>query len=208
MPYAATHKAETRARIVQSARRLFNRHGFTEVSIDEIMSAAGLTRGGFYNHFATKEELYAEAVTQILSCNPTENWDDLKVDFDVEGSEVARDIINAYLSRRHLNDIDGLCPMIALPSDVARGGQALKAAYREVLNGMVEMFSNRMNGGRRAPRERALSVATLCVGGMVLARAVDDDGLADEIREAARNLALEIAGLEGDEAAVAVQAAE
>ncbi len=52
MPYAATHKAETRARIVQSARRLFNRHGFTEVSIDEIMSAAGLTRGGFYNHFA------------------------------------------------------------------------------------------------------------------------------------------------------------
>ncbi len=147
-------------------------------------------------------------MTQILSCNPTENWDDLKVDFDVEGSDVARDIINAYLSRRHLNDIDGLCPMIALPSDVARGGQALKAAYREVLNGMVEMFSNRMNGGRRAPRERALSVATLCVGGMVLARAVDDDGLADEIREAARNLALEIAGLEGDEATVAVQAAE
>ena len=69
MPYSANHKAETRARIVESARALFNRHGFTEVSIDEIMASAGLTRGGFYNHFKTKDELYAEAVTQILECN-------------------------------------------------------------------------------------------------------------------------------------------
>jgi len=68
MPYTPAHKAETRKKIVESARRLFNRHGFTGVSIDEIMADAGLTRGGFYNHFNTKEELYAEVVQQVLSC--------------------------------------------------------------------------------------------------------------------------------------------
>ena len=61
MPYAAEHKQETRKRIVQSARRLFNRRGFAEVSIDEIMEHAGLTRGGFYKHFDAKEGLYQEA---------------------------------------------------------------------------------------------------------------------------------------------------
>jgi TetR/AcrR family transcriptional repressor of nem operon len=56
MPYSLTHKQETRERIVNSARRLFNRKGFTEVTIDEIMKHAGLTRGGFYRHFDTKEQ--------------------------------------------------------------------------------------------------------------------------------------------------------
>ena len=68
MPYTKEHKQRTREKIVDSARRLFNRHGFTGVSIDEIMADAGLTRGGFYNHFSTKEELYAEVVQQVLSC--------------------------------------------------------------------------------------------------------------------------------------------
>ena len=68
MPYTQEHKARTRERIVGSARRLFNRHGLTGVSIDEIMADAGLTRGGFYNHFDTKEDLYAEVVQQVLAC--------------------------------------------------------------------------------------------------------------------------------------------
>lgn len=64
MPYSPAHKARTRERIVESARHLFNRCGFAGVSIDEIMAEAGLTRGGFYNHFGAKEELYAEVVNE------------------------------------------------------------------------------------------------------------------------------------------------
>jgi TetR/AcrR family transcriptional regulator, transcriptional repressor for nem operon len=63
MPHPPHQKAETRKRILRSARRLFNRSGFAAVSIDDIMADAGLTRGGFYKHFGTKEELYAEAIT-------------------------------------------------------------------------------------------------------------------------------------------------
>lgn len=70
MPYSTEHKAHTRARIVAAARRLFNHRGFGQVSIDEIMAEAGLTRGGFYNHFRRKDDLYAEAITHVLRCEP------------------------------------------------------------------------------------------------------------------------------------------
>jgi len=70
MPYTAEHKARTRAKIVEGARVMFNRHGFEQVSIDDIMQHVGLTRGGFYNHFKSKDELYAEAVQSFTSCNP------------------------------------------------------------------------------------------------------------------------------------------
>ncbi|MEM7615189.1 MAG: TetR/AcrR family transcriptional regulator, partial [Pseudomonadota bacterium] len=67
MPYSPAHKAETRKRIVETARILFNREGFSNVSIDRIMEEVGLTRGGFYNHFRNKDELYAEAVASFLN---------------------------------------------------------------------------------------------------------------------------------------------
>ena len=66
MPYSPKHKRESREKILESARRLFNKKGFSEVSIDEVMENAGLTRGGFYRHFRDKDELYAEAVRRFL----------------------------------------------------------------------------------------------------------------------------------------------
>src|SRR5882757_4114334 len=70
MPYTPAHKARTRTRIVEGARGLFNRRGFEQVTIDDVMAEAGLTRGGFYNHFRSKNELYAEVVRSFSSCNP------------------------------------------------------------------------------------------------------------------------------------------
>src|SRR5438046_10747269 len=64
MPYPAGHRAETRGKIIQSARRLFNRHGFDNVSVQQIMSGAGLTHGGFYTYFRSKSSLY----TKVLGC--------------------------------------------------------------------------------------------------------------------------------------------
>ena len=197
MPYAPHHKQQTRERIVRSARRLFNRRGFTEVSIDEVMAEVGLTRGGFYSHFRTKEELYAEAITFILVDHPAQNWEG--VEFDVNGPALARTIVNAYLSDQHFEDVSQSCPLIALPSDVARAGDKVKAAYRQVLESMVGIFAARLaqdgNGHEAAlARQRALSVAALCIGGMVLARGIDDAAFGREIREAARMLALEAGG--------------
>ncbi len=200
MPYAAEHKQQTRARILDSARRLFNRRGLTEISIDEIMAGAGLTRGAFYAHFDSKEELYAEAILQFIRCTPPPDWQQRHVSVPSRGEALARRILAAYLSRDHLEDVEGSCPMIGLATDVARGGAAAKAAYREVLAMMVDLFAAHLAPapGATPPvddgRDRALAMAALCVGGMVLARAVDDPRTADDVRDAAHRHALAMAG--------------
>lgn len=186
MPYPPEHKEKTRLEILRSARTLFNQRGFSEVSIDEIMAGAGLTRGGFYAHFQTKDELYAEAVTLVLAEHPAENWDG--VDLKIAGPEIARSIVNAYLSKHHFEDVAGSCPLIALPSDVARGGPPVKKAFQQVLEAMVGLFATSFAGrGERSEdsRQQALALAALCVGGMVLARGVSDPALAENIRAAA-----------------------
>jgi TetR/AcrR family transcriptional regulator, transcriptional repressor for nem operon len=188
MPYAPEHKEQTRARIVECARRMFNRHGFEAVSIDQIMAGAGLTRGGFYHHFANKEELYSEAIASYARCNPTLN-------FAAPARQIALQMVNAYLSRQHLEDLDRHCPMIALPSDVARAGPAVRRTYEMLLSGMVGLFERGVDPADGDARQAALALAALCVGGMVLARTLEDDDLAGAIREAARRVALEVAGL-------------
>jgi AcrR family transcriptional regulator len=192
MPYAPEHKQETRERIVKSARRLFNRKGFAQATIDEIMADAGLTRGGFYRHFSTKEELCADAIRQFLCLHPPEPWQMKHVDACAEGPTLARMIVNAYLSREHFEDRDGSCPMAALPSDVARGGQAVKAAFRQVLNKMVGIFAANLT--EPEARQRALALVAICVGGMVVARAIDEPALVGEFREAARQSVPAITG--------------
>ncbi|WP_426664643.1 TetR/AcrR family transcriptional regulator [Rhodanobacter aciditrophus] len=187
MPYSADHKQRTRARIVECARMLFNRKGFTEVSIDEIMASAGLTRGGFYNHFRTKEELFVEAVAAYQEFNPLERWPGLDFDPQRCGSAFARQMVDAYLSREHLDDIEGHCPMIALPSDVARAGPGVKHAYRGLLERMAGLLARNADASvdAQAARRRGLALAALCVGGMVLARTIEDEAFREEIRAAA-----------------------
>ena len=192
MPYTAEHKDMTRVRIIESARKLFNHRGFTEVSIDEIMEGAGLTRGGFYNHFKTKDELYAEAITRVLMCNPIRDGEDEALDPAATPRELARHIIGSYLSRRHLEAVDAHCPLIALPSDVSRSGPRVKEAFQKVLESMIRVFEAGLDGRADESRRRALSISALCIGAMALARAIDDEGLVDEIRQSAMASALEL----------------
>src|SRR5262245_1566344 len=156
MPYTVQHKQETRERILRSARRLFNRKGFTEVTIDQIMAEAGLTHGGFYRHFATKEELYSEALLQFTCRNPPEEWQRKHVDPCADGASLARMIMNAYLSEEHLRDQDGSCPTLGLPSDVSRSNTAVKRAFRQVLDDMVSVFVANLPG--RGAREHGLAL--------------------------------------------------
>jgi AcrR family transcriptional regulator len=182
MPYSAEHKEGTRQRIVTSAARLFNRKGFAEVTISEIMTAAGLTHGGFYRHFKSKDELYSEVISQFL-CRPAAPWQQKPAERCAPGQPFARYVVDAYLSREHLDDVDGSCPLIGLPSDAARGGEAVKTAYRQVTESMIRLFEANLSGPEA--REQALVFVALCVGGMVLARGIDDRALGDELRKSA-----------------------
>jgi TetR/AcrR family transcriptional regulator, transcriptional repressor for nem operon len=188
MPYSPDHRKRTRRRILKSAARLFNQKGFSEASIEGIMSAAGLTHGGFYRHFNNKDELYAEAVRNFLHPDVQEPWQKPRPELCDPKVSFARYVVDAYLSREHLDDVDGSCPLIGIPSDVARGSPAVKGAYREVAESMIRLFEANLNGPRT--HEQALVLTALCVGGMVLARGIDDQRLADDIRNAVHKQAL------------------
>jgi TetR/AcrR family transcriptional repressor of nem operon len=193
MPYSRGHRAKVRERIVESARRLFNRSGFENVSIDSIMEEAGLTRGGFYAYFKSKSELYVEA----LRCFFTDpNWKNRweGVEIDPASPEAAPQIIRAYLSRQHFDDVDNSCPMVALPNDVARSDEKVRDAFNGVFRGMVAILGRDVKGAAREREDTAMAIAALCVGGMVVARALSDTSLADRLRDAAAEASLALGG--------------
>jgi AcrR family transcriptional regulator len=170
-------RAGTRDRVLESARALFNRRGFDDVSIDEIMAHAGLTHGGFYRHFKTKSDLYAEVVA---------------ISYDFGRADCAANVVAAYLSDRHLENVERLCPLIAVPSDTARSGDAVKVAFERVFGAMVACFERDIRGDEAA--DRALAIAGLCVGSMVVSRGVRDPALAARLRAAAARWALRLGG--------------
>jgi AcrR family transcriptional regulator len=191
MPYSPEQKRDTREKILESARRLFNRKGYSGVSIEEIMNEAGLTHGGFYRHFTGKDELYAGAVRQFLCKKTPAAWQKPREPTAVTMPR-ARRIVDAYFSREHFDDHDGCCPLLGTASDVDRCGEAVKAAYQEVVEQLVKVFEDHLNGPRA--HDRALALVALCVGAMVLARNVGDPGLADDLRRSAHAEVLRTAG--------------
>jgi TetR/AcrR family transcriptional repressor of nem operon len=193
VPYPPGHSEQTKKKIVNSARKLFNRFGFDNVSINQIMAGAGLTRGAFYSYFDSKSDLYAE----VLGCFFTDpEWNDSweGVHIDLTAADVGRQIIRAYLSRQHLESKDNACPMVALPTDVARSGAGAKRAFEAVFKAMVSTLERGLKGESHSPRTTAQAIAALCVGGMVIARATNDRKVANELCHASMAVALKLGG--------------
>jgi len=197
MPYPPGHREQVRSRIVESARRLFNRNGFEGVSVDSIMGHAGLTRGAFYAYFESKSDLYAET----LGCFFTDpNWKSRweGVDVDLASPEAGPQIVRAYLSQQHFDDVENSCPMVALPSDVARSDPKVKAAFENVFRAMVTVLGRDVRHSMQAPEETAMAIAALCIGGMVVARSLKDSRFSDRLRDASAHAALVLGGWKRD----------
>lgn len=169
--------AENHGRIVETAARLFRQQGFDGVGVDAIMQQAGLTHGGFYRHFRSKEDLAAAAVQRALERNldRQSNYTNLP------------DLVSAYLSERHRADRANGCAIAALGADMARQGKAVRTALTQQVRARLDHFARLLRSGMAA-RRRKRAIATLAgmVGALTLARAVDDPGLAREILAAAR----------------------
>jgi TetR/AcrR family transcriptional repressor of nem operon len=193
MPYPAGHRTEVKKKIVDSARRQFNARGFESVSLQQIMAGAGLTHGGFYSYFRSKSDLYAA----VLGCFFTDPewkscWEGVRV--DLSSTDVGPQVVRAYLSRQHFEDVENSCPMVALPTDVARSGKSAKVAFETVFKAMVSVLERSLIQNGRRRRVTAESIAALCIGGMVVARTLDDRELADELRAACTTMALHLGG--------------
>jgi TetR/AcrR family transcriptional repressor of nem operon len=196
MPYPAGHRQVTRRKIVESARRLFNRYGFDAVSIEEIMEGTGLTHGAFYNYFESKSSLYGEVLGCFFTDPEWKNcWEGVHV--DLSSSDVGPQVVRAYLSQQHFEDVEHSCPMVALPGDVARSGLSTKRMFETVFKAMVSVLERSVADKQAPRRRRAQAIAALCVGGMVVARSMADRRRADELREACRTIAFRLGGWGG-----------
>lgn len=174
--------AKTRARILEQASRLFRARGIDATSVADVMSAAGLTVGGFYRHFDSKEDLIAEAIDaasretsdRSVASSASENENDLLT------------LLNSYLSDAHRKHPGQGCPVAALCSEVAHGSKATKRAFTAALERLFTGMGATGGGSSKADRASALFAASAAVGAMVLARATDDESLARELLSAAR----------------------
>jgi TetR/AcrR family transcriptional regulator, transcriptional repressor for nem operon len=171
--------AETRTRIVEAAGRLFREHGFDAVGVDAIMHAAGLTHGGFYTHFASKEALVAEAAADALT-RSAGRWETLAR--EQPAAAALERIVASYLDPAHVAEPARGCLLAALGPEVARHPVArpgVTAAIRIMLGALARCVP-----GRR--RARAAAAFCTLVGAVVLARASDDPALSAEFLTAAR----------------------
>ena len=175
MTISATRKAAIRAEIVEHAARLFRLRGHAGTNIDDIMLAAGLTRGAFYAHFTSKDALFAEIVRMGHGLLPR-----------LRAAEKPAAVLDEYLDRENLGATAQACALASLAGDVARAPLAARLAYATVLHGVIAELAR---GKKRSLDADATAVAILAVGAVTLARASGDTRLSDWLLRCARRAA-------------------
>ena len=179
MRYSSQHKQETRARVLKEAANAIRANGPDGVAVTDIMARAGLTHGGFYAHFATKNELVGEAVATMFD----EVRDRIATVGDAEDAKTSlRNILGFYLSAEHRDDRAGGCPMPALSGDLTRTVGPARACFTRGVTDMAATITAALKsiGTENAEREAHALQAQL-VGAVSLARAVDSASLSDAI---------------------------
>lgn len=185
MKVSKEQMADNRERILDTAAQLFREKGFDGIGVADLMKSAGLTHGGFYGHFASKDDLMAQATERALG-RLQSAWAQLARDAADQGQEPLAAIEVAYLSTRHRDAPGQGCLLAALGGDAARQGPAVRQAVTEGVRKQVEGLATLVPGRTKAAkRQRALADYASLVGAMVLARAVDDEDLSNEILRAA-----------------------
>jgi TetR/AcrR family transcriptional regulator, transcriptional repressor for nem operon len=175
--------AEHRERIIDAAGALFRAKGFDGIGVADIMKAAELTHGGFYGHFASKDDLVAQA-SQRAMARAEVNW--AKVVAEAPDQPYAA-LLSHYLSPRHRDDPGKGCAFAALGGDAARSGKPVRKAFAEGLQPLIDILAESIPGRSKAVRRRkALAAMAALVGALTLSRAVDDEALSDAILAATK----------------------
>lgn len=182
MKVSREQAAENRQRIVESASRLFRERGLDGIGVADLMKSAGLTHGGFYGHFESKEDLMGEACARAVEESLSKWRERIAASPDDPLAAVAA----FYLSAPHREHPGNGCALAALGAEAARHGAPVRRALTEGLRRFVDLLTPLVPGRSRAVRrEKALASFATMVGAMVLARSVDDRELGEEILQAA-----------------------
>jgi TetR/AcrR family transcriptional repressor of nem operon len=183
MKVSREQAAKNRERILDTAAQLFRERGFEGIGVADTMKAAGLTHGAFYGHFSSKEDLIAQACARAFSRSP-ERWSKMA---GRTPDDPLSPIVRSYLTRRHRDDPGTGCALAALGPDIARHGSGVRRAVADGLRSAFNLLSGLVPGkSEAARRQRAISTYASLVGAMIMARAVDDEALSQEILHAVR----------------------
>jgi TetR/AcrR family transcriptional repressor of nem operon len=184
MGYTPAHRKATRERILESAAQLFRTRGYDAASIDDIMSGAGLTRGGFYLHFDSKEDLFAAYVGRELDFGrQVRQAMERRPEAPLRGAGEALDF---YLTPGHRKRIAKGCTIVSNAADVARSSAKARRAFTRAFEGMRQEFTG-VAEGADDPDAAALAAIATSVGGVVLARALSDEALVERLLAACRH---------------------
>ena len=181
----AVAKDATHERIVSVAARAIRRSGYDGTGVADIMKEAGLTHGAFYAHFTSREAMLAEAAGRACAESAAAAAD---VVAGVPPGKALASMLGAYLSREHFEHVDIGCPLAALGSETSRQAPEVRRVATRHIKEMIDLVARQSpDWGQPGSHQRALVTVATMVGALLLARAVDDPGLSDALREAALN---------------------
>ena len=189
---ASSKKEETRERILRAAARAIRKYGYEGVGVADVMKEAGLTHGGFYAHFVSRDALLAAAADQAGA----ESIEHLTraIAAAKPGQELMA-LVDTYLSDGHMAAPEKGCAIAAAGSEVPRQQADVRRAASRRIKDLVSLIERQFpEWGKSAAHDKAMSIAATLVGALVLARAVDDTQLSNRIRKAARELIRAAAG--------------
>lgn len=183
MALPPSRKQESHDRIVAAAARAIRRRGYDGIGIGEIMGEAGLTHGGFYAHFPSKEALLAEAADRAGA----EGIEHLgRIVRQAPPGQAWRALAEAYLSDQHVAAVEQGCPVAALGSEMPRQAPPVRQAATQRIEELVSLVERQLPGwGTPANHAQAMAALSTLVGALVIARAVDKPELGRAVRDAA-----------------------
>ncbi len=160
---------ETRKRIVEAAARAFRANGIVASGLADLMGAAGLTHGGFYKHFESKDQLVAEACGSALR----------ELTGRIEAWPTLLEVVSGYLSAEHRDHPAAGCPFAAIGSELARSDAGTRAVVTAGFERLVDLLCEKARG--KNARRRALVAASAMIGALTMSRVVNRPELSEEI---------------------------
>jgi TetR/AcrR family transcriptional repressor of nem operon len=185
MGHSQAEKAESHDRIVRVAAARFRETGVAGIGVDELMKEAGLSHGGFYRHFASRDELVAEAIERALH-DGGKGAVDVVANSKLSKHALLVAVIDWYLSTAHRDGLATSCAVTTLASDVARSNDRARSAYTQQVNTYLELLTKLIAGDEQpARRLKAITALSTLVGAVTMARAMNDEQLSREILKSA-----------------------
>jgi TetR/AcrR family transcriptional repressor of nem operon len=189
MRYSKGHRDETAARILDHASVRIREQGLESITVATLMKMVGLTHGGFYLHFESRDDLIDQAFAKAMESS-VEVW--RRISDRADGGQCLASIVDFYLAERHRQDVGNGCALPVLTTEVPRSTPAIRSAFVAGIEELIGILAGQMCGSKREKRKDAIGTLSVMVGSLMLARATGHTPhLSDEILNAGRHAALQ-----------------